>query len=192
MIYLRNFFSGSLIPHPQEWPAILIPLADKTSQWFSSNWPVIQNGFQVAFAVKELKWDRKKCAAVGDGHYIFYGLLRARVHKAEYFGTHGYIVLVAGALGMFAEFYKIRRAQQLSRITVLFANAVAFKFHVELLLETDERVRKSAMMGLFSNLTNIASSSLLIANREQAALFFGTLGVIAQTTKGIFETAMDV
>lgn len=194
MIYLRNFFSGSIIPHPSTWAPVLIPIAEKTGHWFALNWPVLQNGFQAAFAVKEIKWDRKQCTAVGDGHSIIYGLFRARAHKAEYFEAHGYLVLAAGLMGMAAEFYKIPAAQNLSRATALFANIIAIKFHVELLQDknTDERVCKSARIGLASNLNNIASGCLLMADRDQPALFFANLGIIIQTTKVIFETLMNV
>lgn len=194
MIYLRNFFSGTILPPPKEWLPVLIPAAEKTAKWFSANWPVIQNGFQVLFAIKEIKWDRQQCTAVGDGH-VLYGLFRASVHKAEYFAIHGKIVIVAGCSGMVAEYCQLGKAQALSRITSLFANIIALKFHMELLYDqkTDELVRKSALIGVVSNLNNIASGYLLLAGKDAGmALFFGTLGIIFQTAKVSFETLLKV
>lgn len=195
MIYLRHFFSGSIIPHPSTWLPVLLPAAEKSAKWFSGNWPVIQNGFQAGFAVKELWWDRRKCTVVGDGNDFWYGLFQARAHKAEYFGIHGQIVLAAACLGVAAELYQIGIAQALSRGASLFANLIALKFHMELLRDkkADHLVRQSALIGVVSNLNNLASGYFLFAGKDaNIALFFATLGIIFQTMKVSFETLMNV
>lgn len=173
------------------------PVAVNTLHWVTKHFPAIQSTSFGLMGLREIHLSSRYNQ--GNRGAVIYNLWQARKNLREYYETHGCVLICAGCVGLVGGIYQITSFSFLSRGLLTFANLVALKFHWEELGHTKQIIqRKSAIIGIMTNLNYVFSAAILAASTfwfhwdGNLADFFAGIALIFGGIKTVHDSCCGV
>jgi len=171
---------------------VLKPGVIKICVFATKHFELIQSSVNLGLGLKELFINRRHHNPTHPHHprHVINDLWNAREHRRGYYESHGSILTLAGATGIAAAVTRSTAIKICNRGLSVFANVVALKFHAELLLRpsTPPHERKSAFIGMMSNINYIISVAVMLLGFEVGLiLFFLVISNIFGGIKVLFD-----
>lgn len=175
------------------------PLVQRIVDFSIGHFLLIENTFVCGLGIKELVVDRVKyerskemqnltnslCLAIEE--FELAANMTADVSPTEHrehYEVHGGLFSASGAIGILNALYAKTMLAVISQGLFTFANVIAFKYHIVLFrAASDPQTRKSAAIGLLSNVGYIMSTALVLVGASATMVML--LGCFAVTTGGI-------
>lgn len=177
------------------------PIARKVWELKLQHLVLLQKGFISLCGVKELAVDRVHYNRAEQllnhperrlTEQAFQYLYSSHKTNREFYEVHGFMFAGSGVMGIFAVLFKMNTLEAISNGLFTFSNFIALQYHIILIRNsTEQHIRKSAAIGIVSNLGYIISSALITMGPwPTLALIFGILAVCAGSIKIIYDALL--